>query len=120
MDWQELSQGMDLALRYNLGRVNGKEARRKVLAGEWMLFAVYEEGEPVVCLLASVCGDLFEVGYCWGTRVGEWITDVYLMFEVIGKELGCSKIAFNGRQGWSKLAKQHGFRVNSIIYVKDI
>ena len=107
-------------MRYNLGRVSPQQAQDKVAAGEWMMFAVMEEGKPVVVLLASVCGDLFEVGYCWGTRVEEWITQVYNLFEVIATELGCSKIAFNGRQGWSKLAKQHGFTVNSIIYVKDI
>ena len=121
--WPALSQGIDRVLKLSPVNQTAEQVRHKVESGEWMMFAVFDEGEPVVTLCAVIregATRIFEVGLCWGSRVDEWITGIYQMFEVVARECGCSKMAFNGRAGWSKLAKQHGFTVNSVIYIREL
>ena len=121
--WPKLSVGIEDVLPYSLAVKNPREIREQVANGEWLMFAVFEDDTPVVTLIATIKDGqqrIFEVGLCWGKRVDEWITDVYQMFEVIALECGCSRIVFNGRPGWHKLAKQHGFTINAYVYGRDI
>jgi hypothetical protein len=121
--WPALSDGIDGLLKINLGTNTREQIYDKCIAGDWLMFAMYEQGEPVVVLVAHVQqGDelIFNVGYCWGSQVDHWIDEVYNSFETIAKQAGCKTISFNGRLGWRKLARQYGFKVNTMIYVKEL
>ena len=118
--WPELSTGIDEVLKLGLIGLTEQDVFENVRDGQWLMFTVFDEGQPVVSLVAVIRGKLFDVGLCWGSRVNEWIKDVHQMFEVVGRELGCEMIAFNGRPGWRKLAKERGFKVKTVTYMKDI
>jgi hypothetical protein len=121
--WPELSDGIDGLLKINLGTNTKGQIFDKCTSGEWLMFAMYQDGEPVVVLVADIRhGDelIFNVGYCWGSRLDHWIDEVYNSFETIARQAGCKTIAFNGRMGWRKLARQYGFRVNTMIFVKEL
>jgi hypothetical protein len=122
-NWPALSDGIEGLQKINLGTDTKAKIYKRCQAGDWLMFAMYEEGRPVVVLIADIQqGDspIFNVGYCWGQRLDEWIDEVYNSFETIAHQLGCRTIAFNGRPGWRKLAKQYGFRVNTIVFVKEL
>jgi hypothetical protein len=121
--WPALSDGIDGLLKINLGTDTKGKIYRECLSGEALMFAMYEDGEPVVVLVATLTqGDdlIFNVQYCWGSRVNDWIDEVYNSFETIAKQAGCKTILFNGRLGWRKLARQYGFRINTMIYVNEL
>jgi hypothetical protein len=123
MAWPELSKGIEGLLKINLGTDTKGKVYRECTEGRALMFAMYEAGEPVVVIVADITqGDelIFNVQYCWGTRVDDWIDEVYNAFEIIAKQAGCGTIVFNGRLGWRKLARQYGFRVNTMIYVKEL
>lgn len=124
MIWHALVPGLDKCLKHGLGLTSERDVFHKCCAGRWLLFAMYEESKPVVVLTAEVRpadgGNLFDVGLCWGSRLDEWISDVCLAFETIGAETGCKYLAFNGRAGWHKLARQHDFKVNSMTWIKEL
>jgi hypothetical protein len=124
MVWHALKPGLDKCLKHGLGLTTVQDVFHRCADGTWMLFAMYEETKPVVVITAAIRkgeqGDVFDVGLCWGSRLDEWIGDVCQAFEIIGAESGCKYLAFQGRTGWHRLAKQHDFKVNSMTWVKEI
>lgn len=121
--WPRINGGMDKLFKESLGLMNADDILNNCADGKWLLFCMYEEGEPVVSLVCEIReGDvrIFDVGFCWGTRMEEWINQVYESFETIARQCGCEYIAFKGRPGWRKLAHNFGFSVSSMSYVKAL
>jgi hypothetical protein len=121
--WPVLRPGVADVLKLSMGIVKESDVLANCTSGKWLLFAVFDNDSPVVVLVADIKqGDapLFDVGFCWGCRVDEWISDVCTAFEVVAAQCGCAHLAFNGRAGWSRLAKSHGFKVNAISYIKEL
>lgn len=123
--WDELRKGVDKVLKFSLGLASEQGIYDKVLAGDWLMFSVYEDGTPVVTLVTEIRGRndgtrLLDVYFCWGGQVDDWIDLVNEAFERIARETGCDHIAFNGRAGWSRMAKRLGYEVNSMIFKKAV
>jgi hypothetical protein len=121
--WPRLSPGVERCLKWGLGIQTERSLYERIGDGEFMLFAAMQDDEPLAAVVACIRqGDvkIFDVGYCWGTQVDEWIEPIYQAFETIGQQLGCEQMAFNGRPGWRKLARNMGFSINSMTYVKGI
>lgn len=122
--WPTLNTGMDKMLKYSLHLHNADSIRERCMSGDWLLFCMYQGPEPVVSIVADIRqGDgcrVFEVGFCWGSRIDEWIDEVYQSFERVARECGCGAIAFNGRPGWRKLGRQFGFEMKTMIFTKEL
>jgi hypothetical protein len=123
--WDELRQGVEKVLKFSMGLTTEQDIYERVLAGDWIMFAVYSEGAPVVVLVAEIRQRrdetrLLDVYFCWGGRVDEWIDLVSSAMDTIAAETGCAHIAFNGRAGWHKMAKRLGYEVNSMIFKKVV
>ncbi len=119
--WPKLREGADKCLKWSLGMNTEQQLYDGIAAGEYLLFACMDGDEPVATVVGAIRqGDdlVFDVGYCWGTRVDDWIEQVYQAFEVIAKQVGCATMSFNGRPGWRKLAHNYGFSINSMTFVK--
>jgi len=122
--WPQVRPGIAKVLKHGLGLHTEQSTYEKIMSGEWMMFCVFEDGEPVVTIVASFRqgseGSIFDVGMCWGTRVKEWISDVCAAFEQVAQECGCKYLAFNGRPGWTRMARAHHFKVNSMTFLKEV
>lgn len=121
--WGDLSQGMEKLFKQTLGLWGPDDILNNCCSGKWLLFSMFEDDKPVVSLVVEIReGEqrVFDVGFCWGTRLDEWIDEVYNSFEVIARQCDCDVIAFNGRPGWKYLARHFGFKVNSMTYIKGL
>jgi hypothetical protein len=121
--WPVLRPGVADVLKLSMGIVTEADLLKNCTSGKWLLFAVFDDDSPVVVLVADIKqGDapLFDVGFCWGNRLDEWISSVCAAFEVVAAQCGCAHLVFKGRPGWSRLAKNHGFKVNAISYTKEL
>lgn len=121
--WPDICSGMERLFKQSLGLFNAEDIRDNCAKGQWLLFCMFEDGEPVVSIVVEIReGEqrVFDVGFCWGTRLDDWIDDVYSNFVRIARECGCDAIAFKGRPGWRKLAQNFGFTINSMTYVKGL
>jgi hypothetical protein len=121
--WPRLREGADKCLKWGMGLQTEASLYGGIEAGDFLLFVAMDGDEPVATVVGAIRqGDdlIFDVGYCWGTRVDDWIVEVYSAFELIGQQLGCKHMAFNGRPGWRKLARTMGFSINSMTYIKAI
>jgi len=122
--WPHLNTGMEKMLKFSLNLHNGDSIRDRCISGDWLLFCMFDEGEPVVSIVADIReGDgcrVFDVGFCWGSRVDEWIDEIYHSFEQVARECGCGAIAFNGRPGWRKLAREFGFEMRTMVFTKEL
>ena len=123
--WPLLSMdGMDKMLKYGCGIHSSDSIRDRCICGDWMLFVMFVEGQPVANIVAEIRQGpeqrILDVGFCWGGGVDEWIDEVYESFAQIARECGCSTIAFSGRPGWSRLAKRIGFEVQQMIFTKQV
>ena len=122
--WDQLRPGIAGVLKRSLGIWTEGDVLKKIESGEWLLFAMIDQGKAAVVLVAELRpgtdGDIFDVGMCWGTRLHEWLDEVCAAFEVIALECGCRYLAFNGRPGWCRLAKSHDFEVNSMTFSKEL
>ena len=120
--WPLLDNGMDRLMKDSL-LISEQDILEYCASGEWLLFCVFDKGEPVVsivCTLRLGVKRVFDVFFCWGAQVDAWIDDVYAGVARIARELNCDVVVFNGRRGWSRMAKDFGFKVNSMIYVKEL
>lgn len=123
--WDMLRQGVDKVLKFSMGLTTEQDIYNRCLKGDWLLFSVFDTGQPVVTLVAEIRQRrdetrLLDVYFCWGGQVDEWIDLVSDAMDRIAKETGCSHVAFNGRAGWSKMAKRLGYEVNSMIFKKAV
>ncbi len=80
------------------------------LVGEDSFFiAQWEEGKAHVLCAAAMSG-----------HVSDW-SEIMTSVSAYLKELGCKKFTFTSpRKGWSKVAEQVGFSVESVTYVKEL
>lgn len=121
--WPVLSRGIDRVLKQGLQLYDADQVRENVADGSWLLFAAFDDGEPLATIVAQIREGkqrIFEVGMCWGKEVETWIADFEQAFTKIGQQCGCHALAFNGRPGWRKLARIHDFSINSVTYLKVI
>lgn len=57
----------------------------------------------------------------WGVGdLDEILTEIMPKAEAYFKANGCTRIMFEGRTGWSRVLKSHGFKPHSVTLVKDI
>lgn len=121
--WPYAREGLDNLLeRHTLQVWTEQDFIDKLQAGDWQLFIVASDDNKIqanlVCTIAG--SDVFEVGFCWGEGADQWTGEVFDTFAAIGRQLGCDKMALNGRPGWSKMAKKLGFSVNSVTFARPI
>ncbi len=122
--WPMLVEGLDDMLKqHSLGRYTALDVFQLVSCGEFGLFTVIEGDQiqaALTCQILDGHEQILEVGMCWGVGAADWIEEIDQAFDIIGRQLGCSKIALNGRPGWRKYGKQLGYTLNSITLTRDI
>ena len=87
--WDKLNPGMGKLFKQSLGLWTADDILNNCMSGKWLLFSMFEDDEPVVNLVVEIReGEqrIFDIGFCWGARVDEWIDEVYNSFEQIARE----------------------------------
>ena len=66
-------------------------------------------GGARVGLIRAAAGDMEELIHVLGPRAEEW-----------GRAHGCTMALIEGRHGWSRALKQHGWKAHQVALLKDI
>jgi hypothetical protein len=121
--WPQVRAGAAKMCRAALGLYTADDILNRLIGGQWILLQVHDGGQVIASIVAQVSQGsrkVFEIGFCWGTRMAEWSDDVYRALETIARELKCDTIALNGRPGWRNEARSRGFKVKSVTYAKEL
>jgi hypothetical protein len=120
--WPQISPGLaDMLEHYTLGRWAVDEVFDYLTSGEFQLFVVSDEGRIIACLVCSILEGhkkTLEIGMCWGTDANNWSGAVTNAFDQIAQDMGCDQLALDGRPGWRNIMRKHGYKVNSVRYVR--
>lgn len=122
--WREISPGLDnLLINHTLGRWSTADVLDNLEAGEWQLFLVSDGDQVIASIICNVMDGhkkTLELGLCWGQGVDEWSDEFSAAIDQIGAELGCDQLALDGRPGWRKIMRKHGFELNSVRYTRPL
>ncbi len=122
--WAEIVPGLDNLLEnYTLGRWTAPEVLQNLLEGEWQLFVITEDERIIACLVCSIMDGhkkTLEIGLCWGTSADAWSGEVSQAFDQLAREMDCEQLALDGRPGWRKIMRKHGFELNSVRYTRQV
>lgn len=122
--WPMIVDGLEAMLQeHSLGRYTALDVFELVNRGEFGLFAVVDEDKisaALVCQVLQGHEKILEIGMCWGVNAADWVEQVDHAFSIIGRQLGCTRIALNGRPGWRKLGQKLGYELNSITLTRSI
>lgn len=122
--WAEISPGLDnLLANYTLGRWTAPEVLENIESGEWQLFLVLDGHYIIASIVCNVMDGhkkTLELGLCWGKGVDDWSDEVSEALDQIGRELGCTQLALDGRPGWRKIMNKHGYKLNSVRYTRQL
>lgn len=66
-------------------------------------------GGARVGLIRAAAGDMDELIHVLGPRAEEW-----------GRERGCTMALLEGRHGWDRALKQHGWKAHQVALLKDL
>lgn len=69
---------------------------------------VYPSGQRVGVIKAAA-GDLHELIHDLAPRAEQW-----------GREQGCARALLEGRPGWERALKEHGWRTHQVCLLKDL
>ena len=120
--WPQVSPGLsDMLENYTIGKWTEPEVLEQLQIGEWQLFVIWENGEPLACLICMVVDAhvrTLELGMCWGKGVNDWDDQVDEAINRIAIDLGCDQLALDGRPGWRNIMRKHGFDLKSVTYTR--
>ena len=109
---------------WSKGRVLVDDILRMVLNGTMHLWAVHQDdvvyGHVITEIKEYPRCKMLTIQYC---AMKPWTMDLvsekmHEIAERFAKDAGCAGVEFVGRPGWRKVAAEHGYEVQSVMYQK--
>jgi hypothetical protein len=84
------------------------------------LWVVYDDEEFKGFVLTSINTypqrKILAMNYCGGTDFKSWKTSIIGTLKQFAKDYGCDSIEAHGRQGWSKVLKDEGYKEKFVTF----
>jgi hypothetical protein len=115
------------ASKVSHGEVTEEVMLANLLIGAWTLICVIDDEADNKIIAAATCDlttfasgkKVLLVGSLGGERMDEWLTDLHDHITEFSKLLDISAIYINGRPGWEKVLKKHGFEKIYSTFVRS-
>lgn len=117
--WSYLGQFVDQARRENHAPVELEQIKAKIAARDMQLWGLRKGSRTVGAVVTEVYGETCAVPYVAGVGMADWL-DLISVIEQWARENGCTRLEGNGRDGWARALKRHGWRVISTTVAKDL
>lgn len=91
--------------------------------GDYQLWAILRNGKPVGALVTDIFAHkqrtYGQVKYVAGEGMEEWLCLLGALEDWFGKR-GADGVLLAGRKGWERVAKRHGYELDSVVMRKDL
>ena len=104
--WSSVTQGFDRSVRKTGGDLTPGDLWQQCRRGDAFLILAHDEkvlGASIWRPEIWQSGTKFRCMALYGTGISEWIEDMRLMAQKIGKDCGATSLLAEGREGWAKI-----------------
>ena len=123
--WKDVEPLIDKVIPFMHGRANKADIVKNIAGGHEQLWVIDDDEKVIAIGVTSIEHrsqmSILNVSYIGGSRIDEWVEELFDLFCQFGVEKGCSIVECCGRKGWSKIAERYpasGFGLEYVIVSK--
>lgn len=119
--WPQVSEFLELPCK-RFGVWSLDEAKRELLAGNGVLWVLFDGEKPCAALLTQVDTTTNDAMICLvgGGQVLAGASQHLVLIEDWARSCGAKRMAMDGRYGWVRFLKAFGYRSEGSTVIKDL
>jgi len=119
--WPQIEEFMDGAAKYTYGRFNVEDIKEGLFTKPQQLWIAFTDdevikGAVVTQVLTYPRMNTLVMHFTGGIDLKEWKPSMLELLQRFAKENGCAVIESYGREGWSKVFENDGFKSRFMFY----
>lgn len=88
--------------------------------GTGLVWAVLDGDRTIGAALSELHGDVAYAALLGGVRFHEWAAAIVEAFEAWARSAGCARAVVQGRPGWARALRAHGYALRNGKVVKEL
>ena len=123
-EWNNAAPLIRLSQKRVEHKLSMSDLHEEILKGWHQLWVVKKDGSTTGAFTTSLIDhpkmQSLRVTYLGGFGIEQWHNQAINAIKVLANKLGCKTIEAEGRLGWSKFAKDYGFKELNRVYEMEI
>jgi hypothetical protein len=122
--WEAAGALIDKAIKYCNGETNLDHILKDLRKGDRKLATICDNGEMIAAIILSMSvfpeKKVCHISLVGGIRMEEWCDRGLPTIEIIAREAGADAVRIQGRRGWLRRLKAHGYDEIATVIGKDL
>jgi len=123
--WPQVKEMLERAVETTFGVYDIDSIYSGLRTGEYVLWVVMDETEPVAAITTRVCqypsGKRgLAMDWIGGKRMAEWLPMAQETIQRYAKDNGCTHLEGYGRKAWGRALQKFGWKPDYIAYKMDL
>ncbi|MCK5132055.1 MAG: hypothetical protein KAR40_07895 [Candidatus Sabulitectum sp.] len=122
--WPIAGPLIDMAIQHAHGETTLEHLYKDLTLGERKLIMVTEEGKTLAAAVLSMSHyprkKVCQVSFAGGQEMDKWCDQALPTVERIAREAGADTVRIQGRKGWLRRLRDHGYDDRGIVIEKEL